>query len=216
LRIGNWFEQNWCAGCVFKFVGSGNFDEILEKYTSQVHLTPGATIDAATALLRRDVRNSASALDPINEITAAVPNVADPFVCERQVRSTLVDFCRANRSRYKNARVACLKTISFIVAPTTPGGQSVTYSLFFTFRVRDNCEEDPIFQHFYPSMAYQVEHGRLLNFNRTKLTRQLQLLILYEGGLLLEIAMVAYDFGTLEISFLWQSRVITEQGAFHR
>jgi hypothetical protein len=65
-------------------------------------------------------------------------------------------------------------------------------------------------------MAYQVEHARLLNFNRTKLTRRLQLLILFEGGLLLEIAMVAYDFGTLEISFLWQSRVVTVQGDFHR
>jgi Acetyl-CoA carboxylase, central region len=160
---------------------ASNFNEVLEKYTSRVHLTPGADIDATTVLLRRDDRNSASALDPINESTAAVPNIADPLVCERQVRSRLVDFCRANRSRYKNARVACLKTISYIVAPTTPGGQSVTYSLFFTFRVRDNCEEDPIFRHFDPSTAYQVEHARLLNFKRTKLTQRLQLLVLYEG-----------------------------------
>jgi hypothetical protein len=88
-----------------------NFDELLEKYTSQDHLTPGADIYATTVLLRRDARNAASALDPINESTAAVPNIADAFAWERQVRSTPVDFSRANCSRYKNARVACLKTI---------------------------------------------------------------------------------------------------------
>jgi Acetyl-CoA carboxylase, central region len=135
---------------------ASNFDELLEKNTSQDHLTPGADIYATTVLLRRDARNAASALDPINESTAPVPNIADAFAWERQVRSTLVDFSRANCSRYKNSRVACLKTISFIVAPTTPGGQSVTYQLFFTFRVRDNCEEDPIFRHFDPSMTNQV------------------------------------------------------------
>ena len=95
---------------------ASNFDEVLEKYTSQVHLTPGADINAMTVLLRRDFRNAASALDQINGSTAAVLNIADPLVCKRQVSSTLVALWRANRSLHKNARAAGLKHISFIVA----------------------------------------------------------------------------------------------------
>ena len=95
---------------------ASNFDEVVEKYTSQVHLTPGADINAMTVLLRRDFRNAASALDQINGSTAAVLNIADPLVCKRQVSSTLVALWRANRSLHRNARVAGMKPISFIVA----------------------------------------------------------------------------------------------------
>jgi Acetyl-CoA carboxylase, central region len=136
---------------------ASNFDDVLDNCTSQVHLTGGADIDALTVLLRMDFKNAALALDPNNGSTAAVPNIADPLVLEQQVSSTLVDFGSANPSGHKNAPAAALETINFVVAPTTPGGQSVTYPGFFTFRVRDNLQEDPIFRHFDPLMAYQLE-----------------------------------------------------------
>jgi biotin carboxylase/acetyl-CoA carboxylase carboxyltransferase component/biotin carboxyl carrier protein len=147
---------------------ASNFDDVLEKCTSQVKLTPGADINAMTVLLRWDFKNAASALDPSNGSTAAIPHIADPLVLEQQVSSTLVDFCRSNPSRHENARAAGLKTITFIVAPTTPAGQSVMYPGFFTFRVRDNFQEDPIFRHIDPPMAYQLELSRLSNFDITK------------------------------------------------
>jgi hypothetical protein len=50
-----------------------------------------------------------------------------------------------------------------------PGGMSVTYSGFFTFRVRDHCQEDLIFQHVDSPMAYQLDIERLLKFEITKL-----------------------------------------------
>jgi hypothetical protein len=59
---------------------ASHFDDVLEKYRSQVHLTPGADITAIAVLLRRDVRNASSALDPINGSTAVVLNIADPLV----------------------------------------------------------------------------------------------------------------------------------------
>jgi hypothetical protein len=106
---------------------ASNLDEVLEKSTSQVHLTPGSDIDAMTAPLRWVVRNAASVLDPNNGSTAAVPNIADPLVCERKISSTLADFCGASRPWHKYAWSAGLETITLNVAPTTPSGQSVTY-----------------------------------------------------------------------------------------
>jgi hypothetical protein len=84
---------------------ASNFDDVLEKCTLQVHLLPDAAVNAMTVLLRWDFKNSASALDPNNESTAAVPNIADPFVFEQRVSSTLVDFCRANPSGQKLLRL---------------------------------------------------------------------------------------------------------------
>jgi hypothetical protein len=80
---------------------ASHFDDVLEKYTSNVHLTPGADINAIAVLLQRNVRNASFALDPINGSTAVVLNIADPLVFEQQVSLTLVDFYRANRSRHK-------------------------------------------------------------------------------------------------------------------
>jgi hypothetical protein len=101
-------------------------DDVLEKFTLQVHLTPGAVINAMTVFLRWDFKNTAYALDPNNGRIAAVPNKADPLVFEQQVSSTLVDFRRANLSAQKFSGCG-FENHSFIVAPTTPVGQSVMY-----------------------------------------------------------------------------------------
>jgi Acetyl-CoA carboxylase, central region len=130
-----------------------------------------------TVLQRWDIKNAASALDPNNGSTAAVPNIPDPIAFEQQVSSTLVDLYTANPSRHKNARAAGLKPISFIVAPTMPAGQSFMYPRFFAFRVRENFQGYLIFRHFDRRMGFQVNLTRLLNFDidiRNSATRTVQ------------------------------------------
>jgi hypothetical protein len=116
-------SSNW-SDLASNFSGQQFNDDVLEKCTLQVHLSPGAGINAMTVFLRWDIKNTASALDPNNRSTAAVPNIADPLVFEQQASSTLVDFRRANPSAQKCSDCGFEK-YSFIVAPTTPVGQSV-------------------------------------------------------------------------------------------
>jgi hypothetical protein len=90
--------------------------------------------------------------------------MANSLVFEQLVSSTIVYFCRANLSWYKNARAAGLKRITFIVAPTTPVGQPVNYPGFFTFRVRYNFRDDLIFLRLFNL----IELALFLVFDITK------------------------------------------------
>jgi hypothetical protein len=79
---------SWLAGVVVNVGRSlaSNVEQVVEqvaeKCTLQVELSPGADVEATTVLLRWDVGNAASALDPNNGSTAAVPNIADS-ICLR-------------------------------------------------------------------------------------------------------------------------------------
>jgi hypothetical protein len=85
--LGSWLLTglgSWLGGVVVNVVRglASNVEQIVEKCTSQVHLSPGTDVDATTFLLRCDVGNAESALDPNNGSTAAVPNLAES-ICLR-------------------------------------------------------------------------------------------------------------------------------------
>jgi hypothetical protein len=61
-------------------------------------------MNAMTIILPWNFKNAASALNPNNGSTAAVPNIADPRAFEQQVSSTLVDLSSAKPSRHKKMR----------------------------------------------------------------------------------------------------------------
>jgi hypothetical protein len=118
LRVRNRVVQNCDAGSVFRLVGSGKqfFYDVLGKRTYQVLTTPRTDINAMTVPppLRWYIRKAVSALDPNNGSTAAVPKIADPFVCSSSKSARhLRDFCRTNHSRHKNVRAAGLKNHYF-------------------------------------------------------------------------------------------------------
>jgi biotin carboxylase/acetyl-CoA carboxylase carboxyltransferase component/biotin carboxyl carrier protein len=144
------------------------FDHVLEELTSQIEVASGLDINVLTVLLRWDFTYTTVQGDLSSPGTTAMSSSADPLVFEQQVSSTLEEFCKAKPARRSIAIGAGVKSITFIVAPATPAGQSAIYPSFFTFRVRDNFQEDPIFRHIDPPMAYQLELARLSNFDITR------------------------------------------------
>jgi Acetyl-CoA carboxylase, central region len=83
---------------------------------------------------------------------------------------SLLDTCGLLQSESLSAQICsgCVFENHFFYCRANDAWQSVKYPWFFAFRVRDNCQEDPIFRHFDPPMAYQVGLARLLIFDRTK------------------------------------------------
>jgi hypothetical protein len=81
-------------GCVWSDLASNILMTFSRKCLLQVHLNPGADISAITVrLLRWDFLRTLRRLSTrANGSTAAVPNIADPFVFEQQVSSTLGGF----------------------------------------------------------------------------------------------------------------------------
>jgi hypothetical protein len=87
-----------------------------------------------------------------------VPNIADPLVCSstKSARHMWISVEQIPLGT-KKARAAGLKPLFLL---SRRRHQSVTYPGFFSFRVRDNIQKDPIFRPHDLPMACQLELAR--------------------------------------------------------
>lgn len=149
------------------------FDDVLIENANSLASVSHREVNVLTILFRWDMST------PRSKATSGVhglkrtksnelnENFRDPFAAETIVSQSLSDFCRAKPSRQELAKRAGLKSITFIVA-NSASNESATYPGFYTFRVRDNFQEDPIYRHIDPPMAFQLELSRLSNFSITR------------------------------------------------
>lgn len=148
------------------------FDSILESHANKAEVSSERDVNVMTILLRWDSNAfsnsmSASGKSSSRNTKSGVEHgddLRDPFASESVVSQALSQFCKAKGSRRDLAAKAGLKSITFIVAPA-PSNESVTYPGFYTFRVKGGFEEDPIYRHIDPPMAFQLELSRLSNFS---------------------------------------------------
>lgn len=143
------------------------FDSVFERCTLQIDHAHGLDINVLTVLLRWEGPASSSESSSLSEQKVSPSSIEDPVAFEKHVSAYLSDFCRARPSRRLLAVKAGIKSITFIVASAS-SASSVSYPGFYTFRVQDNFEEDPIYRHIDPPMAYQLELARLSNFEITR------------------------------------------------
>lgn len=151
------------------------FDKILEDHASAGSVTAKRDVNVMTVMIRMDSTAPTNALSLTQRTRSPKhghssengENGRDPFEVEAAVSLALAKFCRAKASRRELASKAGIKTITFIVAPA-PASESVTYPGFYTFRVGNGFQEDPIFRHIDPPMAFQLELSRLSNFSITR------------------------------------------------
>lgn len=137
------------------------FDSVLESYEphSAPHIENG--VNVLTVVLRWDTEDELHA-----KLASVNSSSRHPLPSEESVSDALCTFCRANADRIKLARRGGIRSITFITV--SPVGEVSTYPGFYTFKTRDNCKEDPIYRHIDPPMAFQLELGRLSNFQITR------------------------------------------------
>ncbi|PXF48372.1 Acetyl-CoA carboxylase [Gracilariopsis chorda] len=146
------------------------FDSILESYASELSSSIVRDVNVLTVLLRWD--SGAPPVTPGNS-QPEQPGTGntrdnfdadkDPFRTENLVSKSISAFCKGKASRMELAKKSGIKSVTFIVIPGL-ASESVTYPGFYTFRVRNEFEEDPIYRHIDPPMAFQLELSRLSNF----------------------------------------------------
>lgn len=155
--------ENWAAM-------DSKFDRILSEYAKGVSTSTVRYVNVMTILLRWDLSapSPTKSMERQSSLTLeGNENIRDPFTSEAFVSQSLSEFCLANPSRRSLAEQVGLKSITFMVA-SSPTNESVTYPGFYTFRVRNDFKEDPIFRHIDPPMAFQLELSRLSNFAITR------------------------------------------------
>eukprot|EP00737_Agarophyton_chilense_P001387 gb/GEZJ01001557.1/.p1 GENE.gb/GEZJ01001557.1/~~gb/GEZJ01001557.1/.p1 ORF type:complete len:2331 (-),score=312.23 gb/GEZJ01001557.1/:1422-8057(-) len=145
------------------------FDLLLEKYAREHESSLVRNVNVLTIMLRWDssappvAGNCQVDSGKMNGVVQGFDAERDPFLTENLVSLSLSGFCRGRSSRMNLAAKAGIKAVTFIVIPGSTS-ESLTYPGFFTFRVRDKFEEDTIYRHIDPPMAFQLELSRLSNF----------------------------------------------------
>ncbi|XP_030632156.1 acetyl-CoA carboxylase isoform X2 [Chanos chanos] len=85
---------------------------------------------------------------------------------------------------------------------------------FFTFRARDDFEEDRIYRHLEPALAFQLELSRMRNFALTAVPCANQKMHLYLGAARVEAGTEVTDFRFFVRAIIRHSDLITKETSF--
>lgn len=140
-----------------------HFDSVLKAYSTTRDWSGSSEVNVATIMLRWDTSAPQISKEPSVEANKS----RNYFASEADVSYHLSKFCCSVPSRKAVASKVGIKAFTFIVAPPS-SSEPLTYPSLYTFRVKDNFREDPIYRHIDPPMAFQLELSRLSNFVITR------------------------------------------------
>ncbi|KAK2537344.1 Acaca [Columba guinea] len=85
---------------------------------------------------------------------------------------------------------------------------------FFTFRARDKFEEDRIYRHLEPALAFQLELNRMRNFDLTAIPCANHKMHLYLGAAKVEVGTEVTDYRFFVRAIIRHSDLITKEASF--
>ncbi|KAG9333638.1 hypothetical protein JZ751_010789 [Albula glossodonta] len=85
---------------------------------------------------------------------------------------------------------------------------------FFTFRARDKFEEDRIYRHLEPALAFQLELNRMRNFYLTAIPCANHKMHLYLGAARVEVGTEVTDYRFFVRAIIRHSDLVTKEASF--
>uniref|UniRef100_A0A8C0HD10 acetyl-CoA carboxylase n=1 Tax=Chelonoidis abingdonii TaxID=106734 RepID=A0A8C0HD10_CHEAB len=85
---------------------------------------------------------------------------------------------------------------------------------FFTFRARDKFEEDRIYRHLEPALAFQLELNRMRNFDLTAIPCANHKMHLYLGAAKVEVGAEVTDYRFFVRAIIRHSDLVTKEASF--
>lgn len=85
---------------------------------------------------------------------------------------------------------------------------------FFTFRARDKFEEDRIYRHLEPALAFQLELNRMRNFALTAIPCANHKMHLYLGAARVEVGIEVTDYRFFVRAIIRHSDLVTKEASF--
>uniref|UniRef100_A0A8C8SC70 acetyl-CoA carboxylase n=1 Tax=Pelusios castaneus TaxID=367368 RepID=A0A8C8SC70_9SAUR len=85
---------------------------------------------------------------------------------------------------------------------------------FFTFRARDKFEEDRIYRHLEPALAFQLELNRMRNFDLTAIPCANHKMHLYLGAAKVEVGTEVTDYRFFVRAIIRHSDLVTKEASF--
>ncbi|XP_058856924.1 acetyl-CoA carboxylase isoform X11 [Acipenser ruthenus] len=101
-----------------------------------------------------------------------------------------------------------IRRLTFLVA------QKREFPKFFTFRARDKFEEDRIYRHLEPALAFQLELNRMRNFELTAIPCANHKMHLYLGAARVEVGIEVTDYRFFVRAIIRHSDLVTKEASF--
>ncbi|XP_056295787.1 acetyl-CoA carboxylase 1 isoform X3 [Pseudoliparis swirei] len=101
-----------------------------------------------------------------------------------------------------------IRRLTFLVA------QEREFPKFFTFRARDKFEEDRIYRHLEPALAFQLELNRMRNFALTAIPCANHKMHLYLGAARVEVGTEVTDYRFFVRAIIRHSDLVTKEASF--
>ncbi|KAG8178328.1 hypothetical protein JTE90_026296 [Oedothorax gibbosus] len=124
---------------------------------------------------------------------------------DAQYSKRFLQFCQEHRETFMEKK---LRRITFIVL------HKQLFPKYFTYRARDNFEEDCIYRHLEPALAFQLEINRLRNYDLDAIPTANQKMHLYLGKAKVARGQEVTDYRFFIRSIIRHSDLVTKEASY--
>lgn len=142
-------------------------------------------------------------MEPIHILNVAVK--IDDDCDDNAVSAMYARFCTEKRNILQNK---CIRRVTFVTL------YRHQFPKYFTYRARDHFEEDRIYRHLEPALAFQLEINRMKNYDLEALTTSNQKIYLYLGKAKVAKGQEVTDYRFFVRSIVRHSDLITKEASF--
>uniref|UniRef100_A0A8D2N636 acetyl-CoA carboxylase n=1 Tax=Zonotrichia albicollis TaxID=44394 RepID=A0A8D2N636_ZONAL len=143
--------------------------------------------------------------EPIHILNVAIKTDGD--VDDDGLAAMFREFTQSKHSGHISACFGGTNTALFIF-------KQREFPKFFTFRARDKFEEDRIYRHLEPALAFQLELNRMRNFDLTAIPCANHKMHLYLGAAKVEVGTEVTDYRFFVRAIIRHSDLVTKEASF--
>ncbi|XP_058168228.1 acetyl-CoA carboxylase [Anopheles ziemanni] len=214
------------TGCMAAFDSFEHFNQysdeildLLEDYASPVFVNPKVleAVDGGDSDRRMSTSINVSISDQVNRVVEAEARPSEAIhilsiavrdmgdMDDHQMEQVFGSFCNQHREELLSRRV---RRITFAAL------KKRQFPKFFTYRARDQFEEDRIYRHLEPACAFQLELNRMKTYDLEALPTANQKMHLYLGRAKVPKGQEVTDFRFFIRSIIRHSDLITKEASF--
>ncbi|XP_049317448.1 acetyl-CoA carboxylase [Bactrocera dorsalis] len=170
---------------------------------SDGRLSTSINVSLSDPITRANAVEEAKSTEPIHIISVAVRDNGD--MDDLQMAHIFGNFCKEHRDELFQRRI---RRITFAAL------KKRQFPKFFTYRARDNFEEDRIYRHLEPACAFQLELNRMKSYQLEALPTANQKMHLYLGRAKGSKSQEVTDYRFFIRSIIRHSDLITKEASF--
>ncbi|XP_058850382.1 acetyl-CoA carboxylase-like isoform X2 [Acipenser ruthenus] len=178
-----------------------SFDEVISCFAEPLMDSPMFSEARSTFYDEEDCKSVRE--DPIHIINIAIKSSA-----EQEDDALVKDFSTYCQSKKSILFEYGIRRITFLVA------QKREFPKFFTFRARDQFQEDRIYRNLEPALAFQLELNRMRNFDLTAMPCSNHKMYQYLGAARVEEGTEITDYRFFIRAIIRHSDLITKEASF--